>query len=341
MTYHHVIAALALATGLIACGSPKAPTTTPPIKNGKWTQLISGMDPHAPIYVLANNGTNLYASTGVAKKSFYVSTNAGSSWTNASAGLVLSDGSDAAVTAFAVSGNTIFAGAGWMWRSDNDGKSWATVSDGPVNTTTGTVYTAMSVFANDILAGPTFNIVVSHNGGLNWNTTNFAGGGVPIAFASFNNKYFAGTQYGHSVSVSTDRGDNWTDAATNPPLDAFNNPVSVGAFGVHGNTLFAGTGGSGVYKSADTGVTWTATNNGLVTKDLLSPTSAYSFAVSGNTIYVGTDSGVYVTTDDGSNWKALDRTDLPDANRAFSMTILGNKLYIGTYTDGVWSHDLL
>jgi hypothetical protein len=57
-------------------------------------------------------------------------------------------------------------------------------------------------------------------------------------------------------------------------------------------TLYAGTGGSGVYQSLDSGAHWAAYNSGLTAPNIQALAIAPS---SPPTLYAGTDDGVFIT----------------------------------------------
>src|SRR5262249_13678715 len=69
-------------------------------------------------------------------------------------------------------------------------------------------------------------------------------------------------------------------------------------------TLYAGTGGSGVFKSRDGGTTWQASNTGG-----LSDASVRALALdptTPTTLYAGTEgSGVFKSTDGGTSWSTV------------------------------------
>ena len=74
---------------------------------------------------------------------------------------------------------------------------------------------------------------------------------------------------------------------------------------VKDSTIFAATGGQGVFLSADSGTSWTAVNNGLTNHIV------QAFAINGSNIYAGTSNnngwgtGVFVSSNNGSSWSLL------------------------------------
>ncbi len=89
-----------------------------------------------------------------------------------------------------------------------------------------------------------------------------------------------------------------------------------------GNTLYAGTVRSGIFRSEDRGNSWTEVNNGLAANLFIR-----EFAVMGKILYAGTDYGVFRSKDDGDSWTAIN-TGLTTL-RINSLAVLGETLYMG------------
>jgi uncharacterized repeat protein (TIGR02543 family) len=100
------------------------------------------------------------------------------------------------------------------------------------------------------------------------------------------------------------------------------------------STLYAGTGGSGVFCSTDSGTTWTAVNTGLTDPWI------WSLAVNPltpTTLYAGTDGhGVFRSTNSGTTWTAVN-TGLtnPHVSSLAIHPLTPTTLYAGT-TGGVF-----
>ena len=97
---------------------------------------------------------------------------------------------------------------------------------------------------------------------------------------------------------STNNGSSWTPAGLSN-LGVISIAASSNEEG--GINLFAGTNGNGVYFSSDNGSSWTQVNNGI--------TDLYIFALAvspngagGSNLFAGTSSGVFLSTNNGSNW---------------------------------------
>lgn len=101
---------------------------------------------------------------------------------------------------------------------------------------------------------------------------------------------------------------------------------AITAFATSGQTLFAGTYKSGVFRSTDLGNTWVAAGIGLSSQRIL------SLHVADSTLYAGTDAGVYRSTNQGNSW-----TEMGLVNKTiYSLDHLGTMLFAGT-ENGVFS----
>jgi hypothetical protein len=286
--------------------------------------VVSGSD----IFAGGLNGTN---------GGLFLSTNNGSSWTEADSGL------NSGVSALAVMGNNIIAGlmgdcghipsGGGICRSTNKGTSWTYISGYlPVSclTVNGTY-----VFAG-ILGAYCGGVGLSADSGKTWGDTNYGlphnphGGRVPIlSIAARDSNVFAGTDGSFTYSLtdpniylSINNGANWTAINSGLP----NTPVM--SLLTNGNNLFAGT-TVGVFISTDNGTSWTPANTGL--PDSI---SVYSFTFSGSTILAGTSKGVFLSGNNGTSWADFN-TGLSATNVGF-LAYNSSNLFAGTQGGGVW-----
>jgi photosystem II stability/assembly factor-like uncharacterized protein len=106
-------------------------------------------------------------------------------------------------------------------------------------------------------------------------------------------------------------------------------PSTVECFTSAGDTLFAGTLGSGVYVSYNGGNNWAQINNGL------SNLKIYSLVLGTNGLYAGTDSsGIYRSTNFGSSWV---HSGLSSQYKVKAMAFgTDNSVYAGTFGDGIF-----
>jgi ligand-binding sensor domain-containing protein len=152
---------------------------------------------------------------------------------------------------------------------------------------------------------------------------------------------FAGTWAG-GVFLSTNKGSSWT-TVNNGLTD--NNVVSLI---VSDTNLFAGT-TSGVFLSTDNGSSWSSVNNGLTfmmgppdqadTASVISHLAVSTNGANGTNLFAATwGGGVFLSTDNGSNWSAINN-GLPDNQITLSITSLtvsGANLFIGTSDGGMY-----
>ncbi len=208
-------------------------------KGGSWERINNGLT-SGQITSVAKFGTTLYVTNDYG---VFVSTDNGSLWKNFSSeyttpsqSVFVTDSfvyigatsrissyypdgtkyasvaiaqSDTLVTCFAQSGNVVFAGTrgkGVLFSTDN-GKTWAK--------------TTKMTFNDDI------HTLTANNGVL-----------------------YAGSYKG--VSITADYGESWTERE----LGNVSNDHEVYAILVHGTEIFGGTEGSGLFRSPDSGKTW-------------------------------------------------------------------------------------
>lgn len=91
--------------------------------------------------------------------------------------------------------------------------------------------------------------------------------------------------------------------------------------------------GNNIYAAGLTGV-WVTTNNGTNwTQTVLNNVIATSLITVGNNIFAGTDAhGVYISTNNGTNWS---QTGM-NGQIIWSLAALGNNIFAGTNNSGVW-----
>jgi len=93
------------------------------------------------------------------------------------------------------------------------------------------------------------------------------------------------------------------------------------------------------FRTRDYGKTWTAIVRGLP-RDL--PSGSFARVIRGDTkqaglLFAGTESGMYVSFDDGDDWQSL-QLNLPTTSYR-DLVIHGNDLVAGTYGRGIWVLD--
>jgi hypothetical protein len=158
-------------------------------------------------------------------------------------------------------------------------------------------------------------IFKSTNSGVNWIYTGLENR-ILYSLLSYNSYLFAGASTG--VYHSTNNGFSWTSLNGGLPV------LSIKSFVVSGSYIFAGGNNllsdSCLFKSSNNGNNWTATR--------LTNQTINALVVSNNIIYAGTYNGIYVSTNQGTNW-SLANNGLTNQT-IWSLTKSGNNVYAGT-----------
>ncbi len=79
----------------------------------------------------------------------------------------------------------------------------------------------------------------------------------------------------------------------------FPSAVHVNSLAISDSNIFAGTEGDGIFFSIDNGENWIDRNNGLQDKVI------HTIFINGKTIYAGTETGAYVSTNNGISWDII------------------------------------
>lgn len=262
--------------------------------NGQtWNAANAGIE-RKHISALAGNSTTLFAAaygSGV-----YSSTNNGANWTLKNNGLT-----DFYISSLSASDSGIYAGtsSGVFFSSDN-GNSWSLTNNGIPATYV--IYSFIQT-GDTVLAGSYgFGLYRSINNGGAWTSV---GNGFPAnsfvyAMIADGSTIYAGTNSG--IYKSTDNGNSWFSSNSGFPASMW-----AKSFAVKPGYIFAGTYSEGVFVSADGGNSWNPARNGI--PDLPFPTglphnypSVEGLAISGSNAIAATVNGVYLTTNNGSNW---------------------------------------
>jgi hypothetical protein len=184
----------------------------------------------------------------------------------------------------------------------------------------------------NLFAGTGRGVFLSTDSGTSWTAASTDMTNVSCLAVSGVN-LFAGTSGG--VFVSTNNGTSWAAAST-----GLTN-TDVRALAVFDTNLFAGT-SDGVFRSTNNGTNWTAANNGLP-RDLrwdsthIVPISC--IASNGQNLFAGTwfysrdSSGVYLSTNRGSNWTKMNaglrvNSGFPGVG---ALAVSGTNLFAGTF----------
>ncbi len=329
-----------------------------------WSAFNSSGLTNMYVQSLVVNGSNLLAGTNGG--GVFQSSTSGASWTAVNSGL---PAGTRGILSLWVNGSYIYAGTlnGGVFRSSTSGTpSWTAVNSGLANT----YVQSLAVNGSYLFAGLKFGggVVSSTTNGSTWTTIN---PGQPtdtcdiLSLAASGSNLFAGTDSG-GVFQSTDNGSSWSAFNSSGLTNMY-----VQSLVVNGSNLLAGTNGGGIFQSSTDGASWTAVNSGLtnmyvqslvvngsyiyvgtrgggvfqsstggtpswtaVNSGLPMDTCDYSLAVSGTNMFVGTDSGVFLSANNGASWTAVN-SGLPILF-INSLTAIGANIFAGTYGDGIY-----
>jgi len=99
---------------------------------------------------------------------------------------------------------------------------------------------------------------------------------------------------------------------------------------IDGNNVFAGSGGSGIYRSSDGGTSWTPASSGLTNM------TVNCFAVNGAGLFAGTYNGLFRSTDNGKSWFSS-TSGLPSPNIGVGcLAVIGTNIFAGVWNNGVF-----
>jgi hypothetical protein len=273
---------------------------------------------------------------GTDENGVYVSTNNGSSWTAAHHGLPKDPWDSSRYTPIGClvsSQQNLFAGTsyGGVFLSTNKGTAWSAVNEGlPKDPNDTTRYSSVSSLASsgeNLYAGVFLGgVFLSTNNGTTWTEVNRGLTNKSVlALVASGTSLLAGTCGDDNslggVFLSTNTGGNWVAASTHLSR------IVVTAFAASGTNLFAGSKcGDGVFRSTDNGTTWNPVNAGLPN------TAVYSLLVRSPNLFAGTDSGVFLSSNNGSSWAATGLLSPP----VYALAGLGTNLFAGTFGEGVF-----
>jgi photosystem II stability/assembly factor-like uncharacterized protein len=262
--------------------------------------------------VVSDNFTVL---AGTDELGIFRTTDSGLSWSRSDAGL-----SDRGVAVLGFGENDFFAStwhlipnafANSLYHSIDMGNSWTKTNF--QNSCFG-----ISIIPHYILVSTGFEgFWYSPNKGETWTSI---GGSYAQSIAGDSNSIFVGTYDG--VYELTNSMHDWVNKLS---------LTDVRSLLYFDSTLIAGTSTGNVFISTDNGSSWMSSSN---------PSWNIMFTVIhwGATLFVGTATGVYVSTDLGMNWHAINDGLTNPIVR--SLTIANDNLFAGTEHGGVWRRPL-
>jgi photosystem II stability/assembly factor-like uncharacterized protein len=346
----YVISFTVIGTNLFALTSNSVYLST---NNGlSWSPINTGLEAGS-FLVLTTNGTDLYARAG---NSIYLSTNNGNNWTRLS-GTTSSDN----LYSLFVSGSTILTGGTGVFRSTDNGATWA--SAGLTNQYVSSFIAIPNASGGkNIFAGTKTGVFLSTDDGANWELINTGLTNINVnALAISGSSLFVGSNNG--VFIFTDNGMNWTQVNFGPTggcirtLAAFSDgsggqrlyaatddavlyySTDNGSHWIQsglneyiygladdGTDLFAAT-GRGASRSTDHGLSWISASQGLTS-------DANSFVFLDNKVFAATEHGVYVSSNEGANWSRTSQS--PESFDVTAITVCDTNLVVGCWLGAVY-----
>ncbi len=227
------------------------------------------------------------------------------------------------ITALAVLGGDVFAGtASGAFRSTDGGASWRMVTSGLQNAS----ILALTVLDTDLFAATTTGILRSTNKGATWTQPDPGFTEYFTNLSALGSELFLASGY-DSVYRSSDLGVTWNSIPTLADSE-------ITCFAAIGGMFFAGTGVNGVVFSTDNGVSWAAAAGAGLPGMYYSDIS--SLAVIGTNLFAATDTAIFLSTDSGATWNALNTRFRSFENGASILTVIGSKLFVGTSFGGLY-----
>ncbi|MFI5214831.1 MAG: hypothetical protein ACHQU8_09870, partial [Gemmatimonadales bacterium] len=157
---------------------------------------------------------------------------------------------------------------------------------------------------------------------------------------------WAGTNNG-LIKVTRDEGRTWQDAAIADLPDSSQSDISMISASHHDaaeayvavDAHTAGDYAPLIYRTRDYGATWTKIVTGLPTGEA---SGSFARMILEDTrkaglLFAGTESGVFVSFDDGDRWQSL-QLNLPNTSYR-DAAVVGNDLVVGAYGRGIWILD--
>ncbi|MDP1676497.1 MAG: DUF6242 domain-containing protein [Bacteroidota bacterium] len=289
--------------------------------NGITWRTINGAGPanFAPTMIrsLYSTGTRIIA--GSYASGLYFSTDGGSSWTR-----YATVSSGASINGIVKTDTVIFAGGAGMWRSLDKGVTWVSATSGLTNTNV----RGMGTIGNLVFAGTDGGIFKSTNLGVTWSksdsgmggTTKYAGHVVSsngVLYANISNGYSGGGV----IYKSTNNGITWD--SSNGNLSS----LSLTDIECYGDTVFVGLNNNKLVRSTNKGTSWTSITTGVAQYP-------YVIFIDNNRVYVGGnagnfagDGGVFVSTNNGTDWSRTTSAMLSGSVRSFGK--IGENLLMG------------
>jgi hypothetical protein len=296
-------------------------TSTPNFGGSQgWYDWVIGVDP--------SDANNVYAAgVGYGSKHVVRSTNGGTTWIDLTTVGGVTPHTDSHAMAFDASHRLLLGNDGGIWRYDPAVPSWTNLN-GNLNTIQFMGIGLHPTNAQTIVGGSQDNGTELTTGNLEWTETDGGDGGFTQisqtnGLVCYGNHPIASFGTSSFFRVSTDGCNTWvsrTPAISNSGAFNFYAPIFVDPS--NGSRVFLG--GDKLYESTNTASSWVGH-----TSPSSNPIDTIAVLPGGNTIYVATggtfatSSNVYVSTNDGTSWTAV---NLPVGGRVNELDVDPNDL---------------
>ena len=219
--------------------------------------------------------------------------------------------------------NTLYVAAQYVFRTTNDGESWTRISPDLTRHDAATL-------------GPVGGPVTRDMTGTEWYGTIFALAESPLKAGEL----WAGSDDG-LIHLSRNGGATWTDV-TPPALKQFTRVSIIEPSHFDAATAYVAANRYQLderqpllFRTTDYGKSWTQITTGM-------PATAYTRSIREDPVrrgllFAGTESGVWVSFDDGGHWQSL-QLNLPRSS-VRDLTIHGADLIVATHGRAFWSLD--
>ena len=216
---------------------------------------------------------------------------------------------------------TIFFGITALALSSNAVAQWQLTS-----LSRGVNAECLIIFDGNIYAGTDSGVFISSNSGLTWDQRIIGLQDSEVTtFSSNGQALFAGT-WDSGMFISTNGANEWKAINSSFPVSSH---IAASIF--FGNTLYAGTSGSGFPESPFEGILKSTNNGDTWSRSGLTNLTISSFASIGSYLFVGTDAGFYLSIDSGSSWNLRDSNFTYFGYSISSIAVIGSKIFTSSF----------
>lgn len=295
--------------------------------NGVYRSLDRGRTWSLSLYSVAgliSFGSNVLASRNYGDT--YVSRDGGISWSDHPSDLISG-------TCFAFLSNLILGGTSFdgVFLSKDSGYTWKQVSNGLSKQE----YSWPLAVGSNLYAFGIERVFTSSDNGEHWLITHAFDAPESIQELGYtlvvsDSLVFLSSDEG--MYYSTNQGTTWSYRVS---LD-----VAPSQMAFMDGFLFVTDPYGDIYRSSDSGETWSGVRSGIsyVQSNIVGP-----MITQGSKLFAGTDSGIYISTDFGTDWKESDsgfhaaflHSGTFQANDVWSFAIIGSSIFAGTGFSGV------